>query len=117
MPEGESKTDNPRLIEDCPECLWKWLRAYPLAPRGPIVPKLHLYRTILEGTREQADITDWPANAFRHGFASYYYAASNRNVGLVMEIMGHQGTPGLFHRRYKGKVTKAEGQAFCAIRP
>ena len=117
VPESDSKTGHPRLIEDVPECLWEWLRIYPLSGRGLIVPRKGQYDKLLVKVRERAGIEVWPPNAFRHGFASYYYAATGRDVGLVMEIMGHKGTPGLFHNRYKGKVTKAEGQAFCRILP
>lgn len=113
----EAKTGHARLIEDCPDCLWEWLREYPLAAQGPIVPSKAQYGNLLVRAREHAGIEVWPSNAFRHGFASYYYAATGRDVGLVMEIMGHKGSPGLFHNHYKGKVTKAEGQAFCRILP
>ena len=117
VPEGEAKTDNPRLIEDAPKCLWKWLRAYPLASRGPVVMEKNKYHKLRARVAKAAGIDVWPGNAFRHGFASYYYAATGRDVGLVMEIIGHKGSSGLFHSRYKGKVTKSEGKAFCRIKP
>jgi len=117
IPEGLSKTDHPRLIEGVPDCLWAWLEKYPLIEGSPLVPRKGIYDKILYKIWRRAKIRKWPSNAFRHGFASYFYAATNRNLGLVMEIMGHTGSSALFHTRYKGKVTKAEGEDFCRILP
>ena len=35
----------------------------------------------------------------------------------MMEIMGQEDTPRLFHQRYKGRVTEKEGKAFIGLTP
>jgi len=46
------------------------------------------YRELLDTAREAADITQWPQNALRHLFASYYLARFNDATALELEF-GH----------------------------
>jgi integrase len=64
---AKSKTARRRFIKLRPN-LEKWLWPY-RKNHGPVSPP-GLRKLELE-TRQRAKITDWPANALRHGFASY----------------------------------------------
>lgn len=89
-----------KIRENLAECL------RPLAQKsGPVTPKN--YDELLEAARTKAEITDWPQNALRHGFASYSLAHFKDAPALALE-MGHTNAHIVFqHYRRVVKATEA----------
>src|SRR5207247_1328906 len=81
---AKSKTARRRFIKIRPN-LERWLQPY-RKQHGPICPP-GLRKLELE-TRQRSKITQWPANALRHSFASYHLAHFKNAAELALE-MGH----------------------------
>jgi integrase len=72
-------------------------------------------RNRLESDREAAGITDWPVNAARHSFASYYLAAFKDPKKLSLEL-GHARPDTLF-RHYRELVKPDKARQFWRVVP
>jgi integrase len=108
---AKSKTASRRFIRIRPN-LAEWLAPYKNA-RGPIAP-LNL-RKRLEEDRRQAGITQWPANALRHSFASYLLAAEGDAGRLALEL-GHS-SPGIVFAHYRELVKPTAAAQYWSITP
>jgi hypothetical protein len=114
IPAEIAKTGKPRIIEGLPETLWHWFhRPAGAGDDQPISPG----RTtqLVRRSRALLDI-DWPHDATRHSFATYGLAFTG-DPGKVALWLGHEGNPTMLHRHYRGLATKAEGEAYFALRP
>jgi len=107
----KAKSSKRRLINIRPN-LAEWLRDYVKAS-GPVTPEN--YEWLLEVARKNAQITDWPNNALRHGFASYDLAHRNDAAALALE-MGHGSTKMIFSH-YRNLVRPADANLYWNIRP
>jgi integrase len=108
---AKSKTARRRFIK-LQRNLEKWLRPY-RKHHGPICP-VGLRKMELE-IRERAKITDWPANALRHGFASYHLAHFKNAAELALE-MGHTNQQMIFDH-YRELVRPKEAAQYWKICP
>lgn len=108
---AKSKTARRRFIKLRPN-LEGWLRPY-RKHHGQICPP-GLRNSELE-TRRRAKITDWPANALRHGFASYHLAHFKNAAELALE-MGHTNQQMIFDH-YRQLVQPAEAARYWKISP
>jgi integrase len=108
---AKSKTAQRRLIK-LPSNLEKWLWPY-RKNHGPVSPP-GLRKLELE-TRQRAKITDWPANALRHGFASYHLAHFKNAAELALE-MGHTNQQMIFDH-YRQLVRPADAARYWKISP
>lgn len=52
----------------------------------------------------------------RHTFATYA-TAYTEDAAKVSLWLGHEGKPQMLHRHYRGLTTKAQAEAFFALRP
>ena len=108
---AKSKTARRRFIKLRPN-LEKWLRPY-RKHNGPICPPG--LRTLELETREKAKITDWPANALRHCFASYHLAHFKNAAELALE-MGHTNQQMIFDH-YRQLVRPRDAARYWKLCP
>lgn len=111
IPGDLSKTGSPRIIEGTPETLWHWLQ--PGQPHEPVCASMT--EQVIR-TASRAISRPWPHDGTRHTFATYALAETS-DVGKVSVWLGHEGSPTMLHRHYRGLATRAEAAAFWALRP
>lgn len=71
----------------------------------------------LADLRKAAGISEWPHNALRHSFASYWYAAHPKyGAPALAAILGHSDAD-VLHRHYRAVVSERDARAYFAIRP
>ena len=110
---AKAKSAKRRLVAISPN-LKAWLQ--PLAQHaGPVVASPRAYRAGLDEARKRAGFTDWPANALRHGFASYHLAHHQDAAKLALE-MGHTNSALIF-AHYREIVRPKAAEAYWAIAP
>lgn len=116
VPAEASKTGRARIMEGLPDAVWAWL-----GPIGKDDVAICPYRALQAVKVAQLAAgyggkKKWPHDALRHSFATYHVAAF-ANPGSTAMLMGHEGNPTMLHRHYRGLATKAEAEAFWALRP
>lgn len=112
VPGELAKTGQTRILEGLPETVWRWLQ-----PRGDAEPVLPVaWRSLLYAARYAAKLPRWPQDCLRHSFATYAVALTNE-PGRVALWLGHNGNPAMLHRHYRGLATKANAEAFWALKP
>jgi integrase len=109
IPGAIAKTGKPRIIEGLPETLWRWL--VPGRPGERVCPG----RTVEAQRCAKRVLGRWPHDATRHTFATYALALTS-DPGKVSLWLGHEGNPQMLYRHYRGLKTKAEAEAFWALR-
>lgn len=108
-----AKTGVGRIIEGLPDALWHWLDAYP--PAGDFASVVSAAKAA-DRARRLAGMDEWPHDAIRHTFATYAVAFTG-DAARVSLWLGHEGNASLIHRHYRGLATKAQAEAFFALRP
>lgn len=112
IPAEIAKTRAPRVLENLPPALWKWI-----APKQPGDPVCDRQLMLMPRWMQQHGIiNDWIQDGCRHSFATYHLAAYN-NANLTSTILGHEGRVSLLHQVYAGIVTQKEARQFFAITP
>ncbi|WP_404422978.1 tyrosine-type recombinase/integrase [Nibricoccus sp. IMCC34717] len=106
VPAEIAKTGKPRLLEDLPPKVWRYLKAGKDEER--ISPALT--RQAIKYAKRALG-RKWPHDATRHTFATYALALT-AEPGRVSMWLGHEGKPSLLHQRYRGLATKAEAEAY-----
>lgn len=92
--------------------LAEWLAPYRNA-HGAVCPMG--LRKKLEADRERAGLRqNWPQNALRHSFGSYYLAAFPDAAALALQ-MGN--SPAMIFKHYRELVKPREAQAYWNLRP
>lgn len=109
IPGDLSKTGKPRINEELPEAVWRWLK--PLAAKKPII-ETRTQQLIRHAQRSIG--REWPFDATRHTFGTYALALTN-DAGKVSHWLGHEGSTGVIHRHYRGLATKAQAEQFFAL--
>jgi integrase len=111
VPTLKSKTASRRFVTIQPNVA-QWLAPY-RGRQGLVCPD-NLYARLL-ADRRAAGITQWPANALRHSFASYHLAHF-RDVKILALEMGHTRSEVTF-RHYRELVPPSEAERFWRIVP
>lgn len=106
-----SKTRRGRIIENLPETLWAWLST---PGEGKVCPLRPVDFT--SACKRAAGVKKWPHDGLRHTFATYHVAAFN-DPGRTAMLLGHEGSPTLLHRHYRGLARAADGVQFWDLRP
>lgn len=112
IPGEISKTGQTRILENLPETLWAWLEPRDAAATVSPVTR----RTLIDHGKLAARMKLWPQDCLRHSFATYAMALLHE-PGRISVWLGHQGDPTMLHRHYRGLATKAQAEAFFALRP
>src|SRR5213079_3564351 len=82
---------------------------------GPVTPAG--YRTVLKRARAAAGICEWPNNALRHSFASYYLAHFKRAGAAELALeMGHTNA-NLVFQHYRQLVRPTEAKHYWSLTP
>jgi integrase len=110
VPPEVSKIGRGRVLEGLPSALWHWL---PRDQTGAVWPKKH---GALHLVARSAMPAKWIQRGLRHTFATYATALTGDPAKVAMWL-GHEGKPAMLFRHYRGLATKAEGEAFFALRP
>ncbi len=108
----KSKTRQRRLVS-ISDNLLEWLTPYCRAS-GPLALNVDAFGEKLREAAKDAKITEWPHNALRHSFGSYFYAKT-KNEDLTAAEMGN--SPAMVHRHYKELVKPKTAEEFWSIRP
>jgi len=108
---SKSKTASRRLVTIQPN-LKAWLE--PLARKEGAVERPN-FRKKVDAARARAGLTQWPANALRHGFASYWLGKFENAAALAL-LLGHTTTATLF-AHYREVVSPEEADAYWKILP
>lgn len=106
-----SKTATRRHVEIGP-AIAAWLEPYQKRT-GPVCPRN--LRKLLDADKERAGIAEWPVNACRHSFASYWLVHFKDASRLAL-LMGHARSDLLF-RHYRALVKPAEAAKWWSIYP
>jgi integrase len=108
----KTKTARRRLVQ-ISENLSAWLVPH-RRENGPVQPPFVTYRRKFLKAREAAGIKEWPDNAIRHSFASYFLAAHQDAARTALQL-GHTESRTLF-RHYNQLVRTDDAQAYWRIR-
>jgi integrase len=109
----KAKSARRRFIKIKPNLLL-WLKPY-AKPNGPVAPPN--FRKLLERAQKNAGIQDWPNNALRHSFASYYLAHFKKGgTAEVASEMGHISANLLF-QHYRELVKPKDAKRYWNIIP
>ena len=111
---SKAKTRQRRIVT-INETLRKWLAIYGLAKgQVTVTANADVWGKWARDLASAAGIKDWPKNALRHGFGSYYFALIKDENRAAAE-MGN--SPAMVHRHYRALVSSADCQRFWAIAP
>jgi integrase len=121
IPAGVSKTRQPRILEKLPGNLWAWLADAPKS--GPVCNASNI-RTVVVQAQVAAGYRDedhslqrkWPQDAMRHSFATYHVAMF-ADPGRTALLLGHEGSPSMLYRHYRGLTTKDNAEDYFNIVP
>lgn len=109
---AKAKTRRRRLVEMVP-ALAAWLRPYQ-ARSGPLWPLGEdRYQERFGELRAELKIPS-RANGLRHAFCTYHFAL-HANENLTAQQAGN--SPAMIHQHYKGLATRAEAEAWFAVKP
>jgi integrase len=107
----KAKSARRRFVRIQPN-LAKWLEAY-ATRRGKVTP--NGYEKRLANARVAAGIKDWPNNALRHSFASYYLARFNDAAALALEL--EHTDAGLVFQHYRQIVKPKDAERYWNLVP
>jgi integrase len=108
---NNAKSARRRFVKIRPN-LALWLKPH-AQPSGNVTPAN--YRELFDQARAAAKITDWPQNALRHGFASYYLARFKDAAALALEL-GHTNS-NLVFQHYRQLVKPREAVRYWKLQP
>lgn len=120
IPAEVAKTKQPRILENLPENLWKWLADGP--SEGPVcrseIRAAVIAAQKLARFRDAAGhaLKKWPQDAMRHSFATYHVALY-ADPGRTSLILGHEGAPTMLYRHYRGLTTRDKAVEYFGIVP
>jgi len=106
-----SKTGRKRFVKMQPN-LVEWLKPY-RGSQGAVVDLVNLRRATAED-RKAAGLDEWPVNALRHSFGSYWLAQFSDINGLAVQ-MGN--SPEVIERHYRKAVRPKDAHRYWAISP
>ena len=99
---------------DIDDNLVAWLAPY-CRNTGLIAPSGSAWRYKFDKVREKAKVKQWPSNAMRHCFATFYLLKTDDAAKTALQL-GHRDTDLLFNH-YRGLSTKQDAEKFWSIRP
>jgi integrase len=120
---SKAKTRQRRLMTIQPN-LMEWLTPYAIS-EGPVAPDLDVFgeslRNLIRGKKGDGNtpdrppiINEWPHNALRHSFGSYFFAKT-KNENLTAAEMGN--SPTMVFKHYRAIVKPEAVTAYWSIIP
>lgn len=109
---AKAKTRQRRLVT-ISDNLAAWLKPYSTT-KGPVTLSTNedVFGERLKAIAEASGIKEWPHNALRHSFGSYFYATSKDENRTAAE-MGN--TPGVVFKHYRALVRNGDENRYWAI--
>jgi integrase len=119
----KAKTRQRRLVS-ISDNLGEWLRPYS-QETGAVAPNVDAFgeklKLLVRGRPKTEDdpgqtaiVAEWPHNALRHSFGSYFFAKS-KNENLTSAEMGN--SPAMVFKHYRALVKPQEVERYWAIKP
>jgi integrase len=95
----------------------QWLSLVP-DRAGPVSRNIHFndHQKRFKKLLTFAGFKTWEANAMRHSFGSYHYALHG-NPLETSRLLGHRASDQVLFDHYRALATKAQAEAYFAIRP
>jgi integrase len=120
---AKSKTRQRRIVTIHPN-LCEWL-AKPRREKGPVAPDVDVFgeklKHLVKGRKKTEDdpgrpaiAQEWPHNALRHSFGSYYYEKT-KNENLTAAEMGN--SPAVVFKHYRALVKAEDADLYWQITP
>jgi integrase len=117
-PEGITKTRDDWVMDHLPEAFWAWVARYPKAfGKGRLAyPSNRAWTKIRDDLIEKEVFAVWPANGFRHSFATYHLSAY-RDVSATSLILRHQNADRLWNSYLAKLVPPEVGLKYLSLQP
>jgi integrase len=124
VPGEISKTGKPRVLENLPPLIWRFLQPRGLTDAvcpGTADAMLQWVKKLGGFKARRHEGPPWPHDALRHTFATYALALT-QDPGQVAMWLGHEGKPELLMTTYRGErsadgmITQALAKKFFALR-
>jgi len=111
---AKAKTRQRRLVT-ISDNLAAWLKPYAEA-KGPVTSSTNedVFGERLKDISQASGIKEWPHNALRHSFGSYFFAKSKDENRTAAE-MGN--TPGVVFKHYRALVRNGDEEKYWKINP
>ena len=111
---AKAKTRQRRLVT-ISDNLAAWLKPYEKT-EGPVTWSTNqdVFGERLKEIAEASGLKEWPHNALRHSFGSYFFAKSKDENRTAAE-MGN--TPGVVFKHYRALVRNGDENRYWAIKP
>ena len=111
---AKAKTRQRRLVT-ISDNLADWLKPYVKA-EGRVSPSANqdVFGEYLKDIAQAAGITEWPHNAMRHSFGSYFYAKTKEENRTAAE-MGN--SPAVVFKHYRALIRNGDENKYWAIKP
>jgi integrase len=111
---AKAKTRQRRLVT-ISDNLAAWLKPY-AKTEGPVTSSSNqdVFGERLKAIAEASGIKEWPHNALRHSFGSYFFAKSKDENRTAAE-MGN--SPGVVFKHYRALVRNGDENKYWAIKP
>ncbi|HND62984.1 MAG TPA: tyrosine-type recombinase/integrase [Opitutaceae bacterium] len=98
-----------------PPCAVAWLKRWPRGAKVTRSSHANDYQKHFKKLCAEAEI-NWDANAMRHSFGSYHYAAYGNSIETA-RILGHKTDDAVLFAHYRALATKEQGLAYFEIYP
>jgi hypothetical protein len=130
-----AKTRAYRKLYSLPDCWWFWWEKYKNSIAvtannrrkahsrvGKLVPMNYRnFRVALGVAHQRAGVLRSPKDGIRHSFGTHGYHRSDdggsRGMEWTIALMGHTGGYRVFEKRYNGKCSSREAEAYFLIYP
>jgi integrase len=111
---AKAKTRQRRLVT-ISDNLAEWLKPY-VKTEGRVAPSANqdVFGEYLKDIAQASGITEWPHNAMRHSFGSYFYAKTKEENRTAAE-MGN--SPAVVFKHYRALIRNGDENKYWAIKP
>lgn len=118
LPAEITKTGDGWVMDSLPPAFWKWVDAYPSQfRRGPVVyPSNREWAKIRNNLIAAGVFEAWPANGFRHTFATMHLSA-HRDQSATSLLLRHQNPRRLWRNYLRYLAPKAQGLKYFSLTP
>lgn len=100
-------------VVDLEETAVTWLRQFEQRT-GPVAPPAMTWRRLWRKAREDAQLADWPRNALRDSFCTYWMAI-HRDMPRCADLMGNSVE--MVRRHYRASIRPEVAKQWWAILP
>ncbi len=116
--QGVTKTRDDWVMDTIPDAFWLWVARYPSAfAAGPLAaPTLAVWLTMRNELIAAEVFPKWPANGFRHSFATYHLSAY-RNQSATSLLLRHRNASQLWNSYLSKLVPPSVALTYLSLPP